>query len=226
MHFIILNRFLSLQDEGDADDYKFQEDEDYDEPMEYDEFGEPNGSRRTSGRRSARNAAGSSNGADPWGSWRGERRSTRLGAPIDTQLDDMPRKRARTEESSASVSSADITQDRYSSGTPQTDSAIAKKSAAAVKPTEIAMEQVGKKKKSKFWFYAVEPVPGAPGETPEIGSSAANGSDPPTISNGYRNGGSSGPPDTDISTDDATNGIDMDVDKNIEGSLSPAPISP
>lgn len=223
IHSIELIHVLEMQDEGDADDYKFQEDEDYDEPMDEDGFGDANGSRRTSGRRSARNASGSSNGADVWGQWRGERRSTRLGAPVETQLDDLPRKRARTEESTASISSADMTQDRYSSGTPQTDSAIVKKSAAAVKSTEIAMEQVGKKKKSKFWFYAVEPVPGAPGATAEVGGSAVNGSDPPT--NGYTNGGGSGPSETDISTD-ASNGIDMDVDKNIEGSLSPAPISP
>lgn len=33
--------------------------------------------------------------------------------------------------------------------------------AAAVKPTETAVEAIAGKKKSKFWFYAVEPVPGA-----------------------------------------------------------------
>ena len=181
--------------------------------MDEDEFGDPNGSRRTSGRRSTRNAAGKSNGANLWGQWRGERRSTRLGAPIETRLDDPPRKRARTEDSTGSISSSDVvTQDRYS---PQTDSVIVKKGAAAVKPTEIAVEQVGKKKKSKFWFYAVEPVPGASDATAAFGGSTANGSV-------LINGRGSGPPDTDISTE----GTDMDIDKHLGGSLSPTSITP
>ena len=222
MKFVELSGVRELKDEGDADDYKFQEDDDYDDPMDEDEFGDASGSRRTSSRRSARNASGNSNGANPWGQWRGERRSTRLGAPIETQLDDPPRKRARTEDSTGSNSSANVTQDRCS---PQTDDVIVKKSAAAVKPTEIAVEQVGKKRKSKFWFYAVEPVPGASDATAEVGSSAANGSDPPTVSNRFANGKSSGPPDTDISTK-GTNGTDMDIDKHLGSGFSPTSISP
>jgi len=31
-------------------------------------------------------------------------------------------------------------------------------SAAAIRPTEVAIEQLNGKKKSKYWFYAVEPV--------------------------------------------------------------------
>jgi hypothetical protein len=30
--------------------------------------------------------------------------------------------------------------------------------AAALKPTEVAMEQIAGRKKSKFWVYAVEPT--------------------------------------------------------------------
>jgi hypothetical protein len=39
--------------------------------------------------------------------------------------------------------------------------------AAALKPTEIAMEQIAGKKKSKFWVYAVEPVPDNVHDTPD-----------------------------------------------------------
>src|SRR5882762_8203831 len=133
---------------------------------EDDEFGNgPTSSRRTSSRRSARNVTANSNGADTWSLWRGERRSSRLGAPAEVQLDDFPRKRARTEESTGSISSADFGHDRYSSGTPAGETSATKMhGAASVKPTEIAMEQVGSKKKSKFWFYAVEPIPERAGQ--------------------------------------------------------------
>lgn len=51
-----------------------------------------------------------------------------------------------------------------------------KNGAAAVKDGEIVVEQVAGKKKSKFWYYAVEPVPGstAPSSAP---SNASEGSD-------------------------------------------------
>lgn len=191
---------------------------------EDDGFGGANGSRR-SGRRSARNATGSSNGTDSWSHWRGERRSSRLGAPVDVQLEDLPRKRARTEESIGSLSSTDLGQDRYSSGTPQGDSSNGKRhGAASVKPSEVAVEQVGKKKKSKFWFYAVEPIPGAAGVA---NGSMTNGADITTEQNGHTNGGQVVPPDKEESApNDLTNGVDMIVEKTIEGSLSPVPMSP
>jgi len=193
---------------------------------EDDEFGMgTNGSRRTSGRRqSTRNVTGSSNGTDTWSLWRGERRSSRLGAPPEVQLDDFPHKRARTEESTGSISSHDFGHDRYSSGTPlgETSSAVGTKKhgAASVKPTEIAMEQVGGKKKSKFWFYAVEPIPGADGQAKNGASSGLNG---------HANNEHAGPPDKEESG--PTNGVDMvivgmDIDRALEGSLSPAPMSP
>jgi hypothetical protein len=49
------------------------------------------------------------------------------------------------------------------SGTAQGDPSGLKlkiRGAAAVKPTEVAMDQIAGRKKSKFWFYAVEPAPG------------------------------------------------------------------
>lgn len=195
---------------------------------EDDEFGNgANGTRRTSGRRSTRNASGSTNGNDTWSNWRGERRSSRLGAPPEVQLDDFPRKRARTEESTGSISSADFSHDRYSSGTPVGETSGArptkKHGAASVKPTEIAMEQVGGKKKSKFWFYAVEPIPAHAGQaavSTTNGASSSEMDDHPT--NGHMR-----PPDKETrSQEDSASGIDMDIDRSLEGSLSPAPMSP
>lgn len=180
------------------------------------------GPRRASGRRSTRHTAGNSNSMDEWSQWRGERRSSRLGAPPDTQLDDFTRKRARTEESIGSVSSTDYGHERYSSGTPLGEvggAAIPKKiGAAAVKPTEIAMEQIVGKKKSKFWFYAVEPAPGPAGESSTSSTSGGGSS--------QTNGHYIGPPDDDESySGNVSNGAEMDVDRNL-GSLSPTPMSP
>jgi hypothetical protein len=193
--------------------------------MEDDEFGNgAHGTRRTSSRRSARNVAGSSNETDTWSHWRGERRSSRLGAPLDTQLDDLPRKRARTEES---ISSADFGSGRHSSGTPLGDVGSAKipkvHGAASVKPTEIIMEQIRGKKRSKFWFYAVEPIPGVP----DNGSTApANGAGSSKL-NGHTNHGHVESPDEDERlSSNSSSGVDMDIDRNLEGSLSPAPMSP
>lgn len=42
--------------------------------------------------------------------------------------------------------------------------------AAGLKPGEVAVEQVAGKKKSKFWVYAVEPIPQAQPQ-PEVGTS-------------------------------------------------------
>lgn len=195
---------------------------------EDEEFGDGvNAPRRASGRRSARNAAaGNSNNTDAWSQWRGERRSSRLGAPPDTQLDDLPRKRARTEESIGSVSSTDYGHDRHSSGTPLGEmggvTVPKKHGAASVKPTEVAMEQIVGKKKSKFWFYAVEPAPAPAGESAT--SSASGGVS--SRSNRHANH-HIGPPDEDESySGNMSNGVDMDIDRNLEGSLSPAPMSP
>jgi hypothetical protein len=75
------------------------------------------------------------------------------------------------------------------------------------------MEQVSGKKKSKYWFYAVEPIPGAlpPAPTGPTGADSASNVEPGL--NGHKN---------DVSQDDRNanheNGITHD-----RNSLSPAP---
>lgn len=109
------------------------------------------------------------------GSWRGERRSARLGFQDPFEVE-RPPKRARTEESTTSVGSADAssTASVHLNGTSNGKTAgkvkLKATGAAALKPNEIAMEQIAGKKKSKFWVYAVEP---AGGPEPETGVSGA-----------------------------------------------------
>lgn len=145
------------QDEG-GDDYKFQEDEDRDEEYEQDSQNGGNGSKRGRNglsrgtRRSTRNANGKREGSSDSAMWRGERRSSRLAGP-EIPVDDEPaRKRARTEESQSSSQSNDL-----SAGL-MDGTNVKKTGAAALKPTEVVMDQVAGKKKSKFWVYAVEPA--------------------------------------------------------------------
>jgi len=96
---------------------------------------------------------------DPWADWRGERRSTRLGAPLDVQVDaPSVTKRARTEESTVSTNSLDRHTPADAQGAVG-ELKVKVNGAAAVKPTETVVEQIAGKKKSKFWVYAVEPVP-------------------------------------------------------------------
>ncbi|KAH9898219.1 hypothetical protein C8Q73DRAFT_684030 [Cubamyces lactineus] len=204
------------QSEDEADEYTYQsqdqEDDDYEDQMDVDDLENPGPRRRAtaSTRRSTRTSAanGNSKGAhDDWADWRGERRSTRLGAPTDMQLDGPPPpKRARTD-----------------------DSAVKVNGAAAMKPTEMAVETVAGKKKSKFWYYAVEPIPGPP---------AANGAAP--VSNGPSpHGGGKEPPDgmsdgplenggrypsttpSASASASASNADDL-YERSIGGSLSPA----
>ena len=151
-----------MQDDGD--EYKQEEDDD-----DLDTgYGRSRGPRRgvvTEGtRRSTRTTTSTSkaNGKriapDDWTQWRGERRSTRLGAPDTTQdvtIAPEP-KRAKTDESSVSA---------YSDGHSSKGTGPSKESAAALKATEFATEQVGGRKKSKFWYYAVEPAPTANGNS-------------------------------------------------------------
>lgn len=141
----------------DGDEYKQEEEEDDDDTG----YGRSRGSRRVAAtegtRRSARTtltskANGKRPAPDEWTQWRGERRSTRLGAPNVTQdaISVPEPKRAKTDESSVSA---------YSDGHSSKGTGPSKDSAAALKPTEIAAEQVNGRKKSKFWYYAVEPAP-------------------------------------------------------------------
>lgn len=161
----------------DGDEYKQEEEGDDDLDAGY---GRSRGSRRgaaTEGtRRSTRTTSTSkANGKraapDDWTQWRGERRSTRLGAPDTTQdVTAAPEpKRAKTDESSVSA---------YSDGHSSKGTGPSKGSASALKPTEFATEQANGRKKSKFWYYAVEPVPVANGNT-------TNGQQPLHEQNGH-----------------------------------------
>lgn len=181
-----------------------------------DEFGGQN-SGRPSGRRSARTAASRQAGGDNWGEWRGERRSSRLGAPPELQLDQMqledierrPNKRARTEESTASASS-DLGLSQSGSARDDSSSTTANKpGAAAIKPGEIKLEKVQGKKGSKFWFYAVEHIPGQPtGEgangavpsAPDMNGHVDSGQ----VMNGHESNGQSVPPDKEDSVENKT----------------------
>ena len=130
--------------------------------------------RRRSTRTSVANANGSRNSHTEW---RGERRSSRLGAPPDQLLDlPPPEKRSRTSASatpSLHEEPMDIDPDPPLPPKP-----------ATLRPNEVALPSVAGKKKSKFWFYAVEPVPGAPlhptDSPPLAGPSGLNGGGEPT----------------------------------------------
>ena len=95
--------------------------------------------------------------ADSW-QW-SDRRSTRLAVQLsEPEPDDHPRKRSRTVESTEGGSPAPV---EGSTNGVQNGIKVKATGAAALKPTEVAMEQVAGKKKSKYWVYAVEPVSGA-----------------------------------------------------------------
>ena len=140
-------------------------------------------------RRSTRTAVISStakrSGADtdPLAQWRGERRSARLGAPPEAQLDEPPSKRARTEDTlsvKSGISDMAIDSSVDLPVAPDEKPLEMKHSgAAAIKSTEIAMEQIGGRKKSRFWYYAVEPISAPPAAAPthETGNTRGAGSD-------------------------------------------------
>ncbi|RDB29070.1 hypothetical protein Hypma_015794 [Hypsizygus marmoreus] len=226
--------------EEDADEYTYQEDEPQDEEFEDDDFlnfrDVPPGTRRRriasssdAPRRSSRAAAKLNvNGkressSDSWSHWRGERRSSRLGGP-EVQFDtEPPPKRARTEDSTMSGNSADL-----SSANPSHGGANGLKlkisGAAALKPTEIALEQIAGKKKSKFWVYAVEPIPGAdPAPQPEIAEEESRNAMTSVETNGVNNeNNGNGGHRSSPSSVGHENG--MDYDRSLEGSLSPMPL--
>ncbi|KAJ7161397.1 hypothetical protein C8R43DRAFT_992731 [Mycena crocata] len=219
-----------FDDEEDADEYTYQEAETYEDEFDDDflnfrDDSEGPSNRRASSsngrRRSTRTAVLNANGKreaaqeEPWAQWRGERRSTRLGAPPDTQLDSEPRnKRARTEDSTMSTGSVDA---------PSTASHGAKNGvklktsgAAALKPTEIALEQIAGKKRSRFWVYAVEPAPGAedePAPPPDPANGASSAGD--MSANGHSDMEIDSPPSG------PGNGNGREFDRSLDGSLSP-----
>lgn len=174
----------------------------------------PLGTRRST-RTSVVNTNGKREGSSDSGLWRGERRSTRLGG-VDTSHDaEPPRKRARTEESVESIHSND-TADK----TKIVNGIRVKASgAAALKPTEIALEQIAGKKRSKFWVYAVEPA--SEGQAPlgeqSVGPPPSSPHQADTKTNGqYTNGNAESSP----TTNGQPNG-GMDVDKSVELTHSP-----
>lgn len=204
--------------------------------MEEDEFSSNSRKRKSAPaptRRSGRAAAIKQSSkrdvspADSWKNWRGERRSTRLGAPSETQLDDdRDFKRSRTTDSVASGTSAEGPQP--ASNGVVNGVKVKKSGAAALKATEVAVEQIAGKKKSKFWVYAVEPVPG---ELMDVDAST-NGNgvvDGSLLSNGDK-------PDVDAKSD--AHSVDMppssprtgiahgaeSEDPSLRGSMSPAPM--
>ncbi|KAF8641162.1 hypothetical protein AX17_000797 [Amanita inopinata Kibby_2008] len=167
--YVYSNEFDS---QDDADDYNYEEDENNDfDDEDFLNFrtDAPNKSRKrrsapsTTCRRSMRTATLNTNGkressSDSW-QWRGERRSARLG--VQHEETDLyaghHRKRPRTAESTDSGTPAPtfIVADEI-----QNDVKVKSTGAAALKPTEVAMEQIAGKKKSKYWVYAVEPKTG------------------------------------------------------------------
>lgn len=69
---------------------------------------------------------------------------------------DRPQKRARTEDSTTSSGSVGLPGSEVVP--PESEQMARNEGAAAIKPNELPTEQVNGKKKSKFWYYAVEPV--------------------------------------------------------------------
>ena len=213
-----------LQHEEDEYTYQPQEEEDDEYEAEVDEL-DGSTSRRGAAatRRSTR-----TNGAraeDDWSEWRGERRSSRLGASADMQLDEPPPKRARTDDSAVSGNSGDAPPPP-TNGKSGNGLKIKINGAAAMKPTETAVEAIAGKKKSKFWYYAIEPVPGIPApavEPPPTSDSApqseADKADPDdAMSDGPSGNGGRYP-----STSPSASGANAEelYEKSIGGSLSP-----
>ena len=121
---------------------------------------------------------------------------------------DRPQKRARTEESTTSSGSVGLPGPE--AAPPEGEQTVKNQGAAAVKGNEIPMEQVNGKKKSKFWYYAVEPVPG-PARSSILGSqilTTTNGNGHNSTSNGWS---PPGPESND----------GMDVDRCVDGPPSP-----
>ncbi|KAI0275019.1 hypothetical protein BC834DRAFT_1037602 [Gloeopeniophorella convolvens] len=132
---------------------------------------------------------------EPWTRWRGERRSTRLGAPPETQIDEPPSKLEPPVEPPA-----------------ENPPKVKHSGAAAIKPTEVAMEQIAGRKKSKFWYYAVEPIAGPPIAAPAaLGKKSGN-----QRSADHENGAGHGA-GSDFTSSEST------AVPHLEGSLSPAP---
>jgi hypothetical protein len=175
--------------------------------------------RRRSTRTSALTQPSRSGVVDDWSYWRGERRSTRLGASTDTQLEGPPTKRSRTVESATSSTDGAVPPPVAKNGIK-----FKANGAAAVKPTETVVETVAGKKKSKFWVYAVEPIAPQQGETHAPSSADVDMPDVTSSAqfNGYRDktAASSVTDDADHASLVDTEGNGDIYEKSAAGSLS------
>ncbi|KAI0756829.1 hypothetical protein C8Q80DRAFT_1130715 [Daedaleopsis nitida] len=213
------------ESEGEADEYTYhpqeEEDDEYEDNTEFDDFGDPIARRGAAGARRSTRTNGTRPG-DDWSDWKGERRSTRLGAPADTQLDPPPPKRARTDDSAVSGNSGDVAPANGKAGS---GLKIKINGAAAVKPSETAVEAVAGKKKSKFWYYAVEPVLGAPIPAPPTSDSApqseSSKADADAMSDERNGNGLPGLRYPSVSPSASGSNADDLYEKSIGGSLSP-----
>ena len=98
---------------------------------------------------------------------------------------DRPPKRARTEESTTSSGSTGLPGSEVAPA--ESEQKVKNPGSAAMKPNEIPVEQVNGKKKSKFWYYAVEPVAG-PARSSTLGGhilAPTNGNGHGNINNGW-----------------------------------------
>ena len=154
----------------DGDEYKYQDDEDDEDNLELgdDEIDAITGGRRRSQRTATRNANGKRS-LEAFGDWRGERRSTRLNTNPDGL--EGSSKRARTEERSISSAASDTMVSPVPSGTLGTSK---KNGSSGIRDNEVVVEQVAGKKKSKYWYYAVEPASEPTPSSPAQSSTAEN----------------------------------------------------
>ena len=124
-----------------------------------------------------------------------------MGAPPEAQFDGLPSKRARTEDTlSVKSGVSDKVVDSPVASPVERPLQVKPSGTAAIKPTEVAMEQIAGRKKSRFWYYAVEPI-------------SAPSTATPTHENGNNRGAGS----------DFTSSESTAVPRLEEGSLSPAP---
>jgi hypothetical protein len=123
-----------------------------------------------------------------------------LGAPPEAQVEGPPPKRARTEDTlSVKSGVSDKAVDSPIALPVEKPLPVKPSGTAAIKPTEVAIDQIAGRKKSRFWYYAVEPLPA-----------------PPTAAPTHENGNSRGV-GSDFTSSEST------AVPRLEGSLSPAP---
>lgn len=158
-----------MDDEGDfINDDAMSEDDDYNNGLGKSR-GRPQRAAALVGaerRRSTRTTASGSKAFTSQSEWRGERRSARLGVSTDDPLDyQPPAKRTRTVSSATPSLHEEVMELDVPPDPPK---------ATALRPNEVAVPEVAGKKKSKYWFYAVEPIPGTViPEKPRGGSGAS-----------------------------------------------------